>query len=165
MGNDPNANPSYADSVLNLLQNIPNLILSLLNIRLIGYSYMGVIMLFINWLVAVGSCQAIMYDAPNAWGGKRNFCFATNKGTPYATGCCFPGDWFCGRGIYTPEGKKGGVRGRQPTPCLFQLIVFLTWFFNLLVMAVPIIFFVILVPMNVNNGATTDYPDWAQTKD
>jgi len=38
-GNDPNSNPTYADALLNLLQNVPNLILSMLNIRLIGYSY------------------------------------------------------------------------------------------------------------------------------
>jgi len=122
-------------------------------------------MMIIAWFVAVSSCQQIMYDAPKSWGGKRNFICATNKhDSKYATGGCFPWDWCRSKGVYLPE-TKGGFKGRQPTPGLFKLIIFITWFFNLLVMVVPFTFFVILVPMSINNGATTDYPEWAETKE
>jgi hypothetical protein len=53
---DPNANPSYADSLLNLLQNIPSFIILIVNMKLMGDSFIGVFGLFTQMLVAVTAC-------------------------------------------------------------------------------------------------------------
>lgn len=42
-------NPTYTDALLNLMQNVPNFLIQILNVRLIGDSYILVLLLLISW--------------------------------------------------------------------------------------------------------------------